>query len=241
MPVETLNCPNCGAGVESDKTQCEFCLTRLKTMACPECFGLMFQGSKFCGHCGAKTVQPQMITEDKAGDCPRCKVDLDLLTIGETTLRECTKCGGLWADVETFEIVCADTEKQSSVLGFFNNRQTSSVAPAKINYVPCPDCGQLMNRNNFAHSSGVVIDTCKEHGAWFDADELPKIVEFIRKGGMEHARQKELAEIKDERSRLRDEMRKQQQQDQRFGMGKLLKDEDADAGIRGFIKTLFDQ
>jgi len=182
-----------------------------------------------------------MITEDKAGDCPRCKVDLDLLTIEETTLRECTKCGGLWADVETFEIVCADTEKQSSVLGFFNNRQTSSVAPAKINYVPCPDCGQLMNRNNFAHSSGVVIDTCKEHGAWFDADELPKIVEFIRKGGMEHARQKELAEIKDERSRLRDEMRKQQQQDQRFGMGKLLKDEDADAGIRGFIKTLFDQ
>lgn len=208
-------------------------------MACPECFGLMFLGGKFCGHCGAKTVQPEVISAEKAGNCPRCKLDLNLLEIGETTLRECEKCGGLWADVETFENVCADREKQSVVLGFLGERPKLTAKPAKISYVPCPDCGQLMNRNNFARSSGVIIDLCKQHGAWFDAEELPKIVEFIRKGGMEHARQKERIEIEDERDRLRDEIRKQEIQDRRFGLGNMW-DREESSGIRYFVRLLFD-
>ena len=64
MTVETLNCPNCGAGVASDSTLCEFCKTRLKTMACPTCFELMFVGSQFCGHCGAKMVQAAVQNPD---------------------------------------------------------------------------------------------------------------------------------------------------------------------------------
>ena len=60
-----------------------------------------------------------------------------------------------------------------------------------------------MNRNNFAKISGIIIDTCKEHGVWFDAEELPKIIEFIRKGGMEHSRNKEKANLEAEREKLR--------------------------------------
>jgi Zn-finger nucleic acid-binding protein/RNA polymerase subunit RPABC4/transcription elongation factor Spt4 len=239
MESESLNCPNCGAAVSSDKTLCQFCGSRLKTVACPKCFGLMFLGSKFCGHCGASAIAPDVITDEKAGSCPRCKIHLGLLAIGETTLRECENCGGLWADVETFENVCADNERQSSVLGFLGKNKRLSEAPAKISYVPCPDCSQLMNRSNFAHSSGVIVDMCKHHGVWFDADELPKIIDFIHKGGMEHARQRELNEIKDERARLSDEMRIQSARDERFDVGKMW-DRDENAGIRGFIKTLFD-
>jgi Zn-finger nucleic acid-binding protein len=62
-----------------------------------------------------------------------------------------------------------------------------------------------MNRNNFAKISGIIIDSCKEHGVWFDADELPKIIEFIRKGGMEYSRQKEKAQLEAEKERLRAE------------------------------------
>ena len=40
-----------------------------------------------------------------------------------------------------------------------------------------------MNRVNFAHCSGVVIDICKGHGTWFDRDELSKIVDFIPPAG----------------------------------------------------------
>ncbi len=39
-----------------------------------------------------------------------------------------------------------------------------------------------------ASCSGVILDACKPHGVWFDADELRRIVAFIRGGGLDVAR-----------------------------------------------------
>jgi Zn-finger nucleic acid-binding protein len=50
-------------------------------------------------------------------------------------------------------------------------------------YRPCPTCGSLMPRRQYSHGSGVIIDLCKEHGVWFDADELPRLLRWIRTGG----------------------------------------------------------
>jgi Zn-finger nucleic acid-binding protein len=236
MKIEALNCPNCGAAVASDSTQCEFCTSRLKTMACPQCMGLMFIGSEHCSHCGAKVVTAEVVPDEKSGKCPRCRSELNLLSIEETHLRECAECGGMWSDAETFENVCADREKQSAVLGFTGNRPQLA-SQSKISYVPCPDCGQLMNRSNFARSSGVIIDLCKRHGVWFDAEELPKIIEFIRKGGMEKARARERLEISEERSKLRDEQRRAAMLDRRADMMQKGDDEPA---ISSFIRFLFD-
>ena len=239
MKVEALNCPNCGAGVESDRSLCQFCKTRLKTVGCPKCFGLMFEGSKFCGHCGAMAAPVGVSLGDDAGDCPRCRVNLERLQINETNLRGCTKCDGLWMDIRTFETVCADREKQSAVLGFIAKRSVVPQLATKINYVPCPDCGQLMNRNNFAKASGVIVDICKQHGVWFDTDELPAIIEFVRKGGMELARQREKHEIEGQRDQIRDEQRKLGILSRRFvELGPATGDENQ--GIRRFIGKLFD-
>jgi hypothetical protein len=41
-----------------------------------------------------------------------------------------------------------------------------------------------MNRKNFARLSGVVIDVCRPHGAWFDRGELGAIRAFLREGGL---------------------------------------------------------
>ena len=57
---------------------------------------------------------------------------------------------------------------------------TSDPSMMEIRYRPCPVCRQLMNRFNFARSSGVILDSCKPHGIWFDPDELRRIVAFIR-------------------------------------------------------------
>jgi hypothetical protein len=59
-----------------------------------------------------------------------------------------------------------------------------------------------MNRVNFAHCSQVILDVCKAHGAWFDKDKLRRTVEFIRAGGMEKARDYQVAQMEDERRRL---------------------------------------
>ena len=240
MQPEALNCPNCGAAVESDRTQCEFCKSRLKTVGCPSCLGLMFLGSKFCGHCGARAVEAEVNDDGDPGVCPRCKRELRSLKIDTTHVRECEMCGGFWASTETFEDLCADKEQQSAVLNFISakpaDRQTS---PAPISYVPCPDCKQLMNRSNFARVSGVIIDLCKHHGVWFDADELPKIIDFIDKGGLSRSREKEKIALEEERGRLRDEQRKLEMMERRSGGGRFDNAE-AGTGIGGVIAKLFD-
>jgi Zn-finger nucleic acid-binding protein len=59
-----------------------------------------------------------------------------------------------------------------------------------------------MNRANFARCSGVIIDLCKQHGIWFDRDELSRIVEFIRSGGLEMSRTKEKMALEEDRRQL---------------------------------------
>jgi Zn-finger nucleic acid-binding protein len=53
-------------------------------------------------------------------------------------------------------------------------------------YIPCPVCGTMMNPTNYARRSGVIVDICRLHGIWFDADELNKILEYFARGGARH-------------------------------------------------------
>ena len=235
MSVESLNCPNCGAGVASDHSRCEFCKTRLKTIACVQCLGLMFAGTKFCGHCGA-TAAPVELSDEATGDCPRCHKDLEKLKVESISFSGCGKCDGLWIDVATFEGICATGERQSAVLGFLAKRSAKPQQLTKVSYVGCPECGQLMNRNNFAKASGVIVDICKPHGVWLDADELPAIIEFVRAGGMEVARQRERNDIERQRDTLRGERQRLASHSARLGMDKGGNE----IGIRGFVRSLFE-
>ena len=89
-----------------------------------------------------------------------------------------------------------------------------------------------MNRSNFARASGVIVDVCKAHGLWFDADELPSIIEFVQKGGMEIARQRQLNDIRSERERLGNV----DQFAATLAMDSPLPD-DHTLGIRGLVRT----
>jgi len=206
VEAQTLNCPNCGAAISSEAPQCRYCESKLATVACPSCFALMFIGSRHCPHCGAAARQA------KAADlsvlkCPRCRTDMASIQIGTTAMRECERCAGLWVEVAAFEDICVDRERQSAVLGAAlpTPHQAAAAGTEKIRYSPCPQCGELMNRINFARCSGVIVDVCKGHGTWFDRDELSGIIQFIRSGGLEVSRQKEKREIEFERQQLRAE------------------------------------
>lgn len=125
--------------------------------------------------------------------------------MGSTLLRECPECDGVWADRPAFERICAERDEQAAVLGTAlpaPHTSRAELAPEPVRYVPCPECGVVMNRVNFARCSGVVIDVCREHGSWFDRDELRRIVEFIRGGGMSVAREREMLRLEEERKRL---------------------------------------
>ncbi len=238
---QALNCPNCGGAVMSDRSQCEFCSSRLKTVGCPACLGLMFLGAKFCTHCGKKVAAAVIVDDAAKHDCPRCKRQLETLQIDAVMIRECLQCRGFWSDAETFEELCANSENQAAILGFIGIDAQTHPAAAAVSYVPCAECGELMNRSNFARSSGVIIDICKQHGVWFDADELPKILAFINEGGLARQREKERISIEDERQKLRDDAGRMAAIERRSGIRSIDDAEATSPILGGVIRFLLDR
>ena len=152
---------------------------------------MIFLGAKFCQHCGAKTDRAEAAAAAKP--CPKCRGDLNAITLGATGAGECPRCGGLWVDTVTFNTICADRERQAAVIANVppSAADAHDFKLADVRYVPCCECGKLMNRVNFAHASGVILDICKAHGVWCDRDELRRIVEFIRAGGLDASRERD--------------------------------------------------
>ena len=218
-------CPNCGAAAAPGDLRCGYCNVQLQTVACPSCLGMMFRGAKHCSHCGARTFDAPANGGDvdadvDAGDagaaaeahlCPRCRGALAVTAIGSAMLEECGACGGVWVDAQSFQQICQSREQQAAYVGAGSPLPAPSLGVAGehdgVQYVKCPECGQLMNRMNFARHSGVVVDVCKRHGTWFDRDELRRIIEFIRAGGLDAARERERDELAIEKQRLKERER----------------------------------
>lgn len=202
----TLSCPRCGAPAEPDQSDCRYCGTALAQMACPSCFARVFRGAEHCPRCGAE-LRRDVRADAEGLDCPRCREPLAAVAVGSVSLRECRGCGGSWVGAAAFERICAEREQQAAVLGALGQpADASGDAPAPpASYVPCPICRRLMNRMNFARSSGVIVDVCKGHGVWFDRDELSRIVAFVRGGGLDRARTRERETLEDARRKLRAE------------------------------------
>ena len=159
----------------------------------------MFQGAKFCPHCGSPAVQWQSEASD--WQCPSCRIAMLRGKLRDILLHECGKCYGLWLGTAAFEQVSRNAERQAAALGSAQPIGGPS-ALGPVRYVRCPQCNDLMHRLNFARCSGVIVDVCRAHGTWFDANELHRIVHFIRAGGLDRCRDREKSELAEERRRL---------------------------------------
>lgn len=162
----------------------------------------MFAGSRFCAHCGAEATREHM-DEDKPLKCPRCREDMQALRLGSVTARECAQCGGLWLDPESLQALANAREESAGVVSALAARvPLDTTPPDVVRYVPCPRCDKLMNRSNFARSSGVILDVCKAHGVWLDRGELQRVIHFVESGGLTVAREREREELIEEQRRL---------------------------------------
>lgn len=205
----SLRCPHCGANVPPDAHRCKYCRGRLAAVKCAACFALMFDGAAFCPACGARRAAPRIA--EAREKCPGCKTEMQRVAVGGTTLLECAACDGIWMDASDFEQLCAQAEAQAAVLHHL--KPSNSTGPAPVKYRPCLRCGTLMNRLNFGQLSGTVVDVCRGHGTFLDAGELHAVVTFVRGGGLERARQRQLQELKDQQWRLAQLERKQAARD----------------------------
>ena len=201
--ITAFNCPNCGAAATPDSTLCPYCKSALSVKICTSCYGAVSIGMKHCPRCGAEVANSQATTAESLL-CPRCECDLDKCAVGKHILHSCNQCGGLWVGKNSFQDICTQEEEQEAVLGYEPPESPQSTArkPRRA-YIPCPECKKLMNHKNFAHSSGIILDWCRDHGSWFDRHELHRIVAFIRNGGMRKAREWEKSQLKAQEDRLR--------------------------------------
>jgi Zn-finger nucleic acid-binding protein len=110
---------------------------------------------------------------------------------GDFEVMGCDTCAGMFIPHETFEMM-QDTSNRQIETTAITPRQPVAKLEETVSYVRCPVCRQMMNRQNFARISGVIIDTCGKHGVWFDAGELESIMDFLARGGLQKAREREL-------------------------------------------------
>lgn len=234
----TLRCPGCGAPASPDEGACAYCRAPLTAIACPSCLAPVFNGTRHCPRCGERTDR-ETLGDWSALRCPRCEGSFAALRVGDLELLECAGCGGAWMHPGPFERVCAERETQAAVMArpLGEVRQGATTAEA-VRYLPCPECRKHMNRVNFARYSGVIMDVCREHGTFFDRDELRRIVTFIREGGLDRARDLEKEKLRDEQQRLR-RMQMDLEQERRRANPHAFNELRRDGALDGILIDLF--
>ncbi len=190
---EAIRCAACSGPVAPGAVRCAFCGSQLAQAACPACLALIPEGARHCAACGRPVAE---LAESPAPpmSCPACRGALGSVLAGEVPLRPCLACGGIWVARENFEALARTRESRDVFLGSPLGQapaQPAAVDPTEVHYRPCPSCGKLMNRMNYARISGVILDACREDGLWFDQDELRKVVQFIETGGLDRAARRE--------------------------------------------------
>lgn len=232
--ARVVRCSSCGAPREEGSDRCKFCGADFTVheldlnTVCPKCLARVSDRAKFCHYCGVR-IMPEMAAGDATAlRCPTCG-DGHVLTsrqIGEVAVMECSRCVGLWLGQQTFDRLSEQAAQQ--VLNIDEVFQPLEHPPGATGSAPgptdsspaspspdssqgtvyrqCPLCHAMMYRRNFGRRSGVIVDVCREHGVWFDADELPRILRWIRAGGLARANEDRARKAaRDERDRRTEE------------------------------------
>jgi len=136
----------------------------------------------------------------KSLDCPRCAVSLVESrgarqtgarpgTAGRRRLprgtriaaRACPLCGGVWLAAglaERLKQVLAD----GGPIVLCKLAHGVADVPRDCRGIPCAVCRSPMELA-FLERAGIVVDTCRLHGTWFDRGELQQLVAFVTAPG----------------------------------------------------------
>lgn len=163
---------------------------------CPYCGKPVAMDARFCVHCNAPLIDSGNTVDDPV--CPRCHQKLKIIVIeggGGDQAEVCEKCKGLWLDLEEFKRTINPQRIPAEYIECKKLWFKPNTDP--VQYIACPRCGRLMNRENFMHISGVMIDRCRDHGVWLDAGELERVRLFIGQGGLERYQDRRLDKLEE--------------------------------------------
>jgi Zn-finger nucleic acid-binding protein len=179
-------CPVCGAFAREGDRSCRHCSTLLATLRCQHCFELSYPDALHCRGCGRELG----LTPDQgetAETCPDCKLALRAFKAGAGQLLACDRCGGQFVTHDLLRALLEQREALGRAVPSRARVARGNPLADPVRYRPCPSCAHLMNRKNFGSTSGIVVDVCALHGTFFDPGELPRVLEFVRRGGLVQA------------------------------------------------------
>ena len=159
-----------------------------KTIPCETCAQTYNAKMHHCPFCNATTRRDTATAVEAA--CPRCQAPLEEDDYRGSVIDICTKCSGLWLDMPEYDFHTSERDVYADPS--IGREFVKQGYPSQEGYLPCVRCQKLMNRINYRRLSGVMIDVCKQHGAWFDAGELEQIRTFIANGGIEQSQDRQI-------------------------------------------------
>ncbi len=167
------NCTNCGAPIGADDRECGFCKTKVDV--------------DIKGVHRYTKLKPEALRT-----CAKCKTAMDPINLhlkGDFIIEQCSKCMSLFFDPGELNFLLDNTVQSPEIVNHLQlNKllETNNTFDHDVTYRPCPVCQKIMNRQNFGHRSGVVIDYCKEDGVFLDSGELNRLFLWKKAGGEEH-------------------------------------------------------
>lgn len=179
-------CPVCGAFAREGERTCRHCQTALATLRCGHCFELSFPEDLHCRGCG-RELGLHPIPSQSELSCPDCKVPLHAFQASAGELLACEQCGGQMVAHPLLRALVEQRESLGQAVPSPGAIPRGNPLSDRVRYRACPTCSQLMNRKNFGGASGIVVDVCSVHGTFFDAGELPRVLDFVRRGGLAKA------------------------------------------------------
>jgi Zn-finger nucleic acid-binding protein len=252
-----VRCSSCGGPRTAGETACGFCGAdftvheRDLDTLCPTCMARIMSSARFCHNCGTRIVVDGKSGAPTEQPCPACGAThhLDSRTLGQppAAVLECRACGGLWVGGETFKLLTERVKEEVSTpaglpAGTGQAAQGQASAQRGPLYRYCPMCHQMMARRNYARGSGVIIDSCHEHGIWFDEGELSSLLQWIRRGGEREAADRDREEAGRTQHRLdtlKMPSRIEQMAGRGGGAGLSLSEDSGSSMLLEFLQTLF--
>lgn len=211
--ARAIHCSACGGNLERGRPDCPYCgalidMTDARLTAyCGACLSMNKEGATFCADCGGRLAACAEAPEATDEECPRCRVRMRRRSVAGHRPLECPMCCGLFVAAPELEALIRAQEDRGDLAAAAQGKEPERAAlhAGEVEYLKCPACGRTMNRVNYGRLSGVIIDSCKEHGHWLDAGELEKIARWVATGGLDKLRERQLGELREERERLSSE------------------------------------
>lgn len=123
------------------------------------------------------------------GQCPSCAEPLTSRELAGVAYEECDRCEGTFLTHAAIDALLAAASRSAEAVPLHRVREPR---PSTRPQARCPVCTEVMTRRLSPTGAGIVLDVCKEHGAFFAAGDVARLIAFVCREARQRAA--ELAE-----------------------------------------------